>query len=340
MVLGMVDRQDMRRFAILGGDGVFGVHMAQYLLDEDRADRVVSIGRNHRKPDVYSLGVGASDPRFSYHQAHMVHEPDILMRILDAEEPHCIINFAALAYATSWNDSYRYYETNVVALARLTESIRDRDYFRHWMQIGSSEVYGPAESRASREADHPNPTSPYAVSKLAGDLHLKSYAEGIGFPMNVIRPSNAYGPGQQLYRIMPRAAFCALSGRKLPLEGGGLAEKSFIHARDLADAVYLIASKGRLGQVYNAGPDSAVSIRRIVELIAEEAGVPLVDFVEMAPGRATEDSRYWLDSTAIRTELGWEPRTTLEEGTREMVDWARLYLADLARLPQHYSLRS
>jgi dTDP-glucose 4,6-dehydratase len=328
------------RYLVLGGDGVFGVHMVKHLLQDPRTERVVSVGRNQRKPPVYSLDVGNDDARFAYYQAHMVHEHDILFRIFDHERPECIINFAALAYATSWVDAHRYYDANVVALARMTEDIRQRDYFRHWMQIGSSEVYGPAVGGPSSEASAANPTSPYAVSKLAGDLHLKTYADSLGFPMNVIRPSNAYGPGQQLYRLMPRAAFCALTGQTFPLEGGGLVEKSFIHAMDLAAAVQVIVEQGELGETYNAGSDSAVTIRHIVELIAGAAGVDVDSFVEVAPGRATEDSRYWLDSKKISTQLGWQPQIGLERGAQEMVDWARTYLDDLRALPQQFSLRS
>lgn len=328
------------RYAVLGGDGVFGIHMAKYLLGLADTERVVSIGRNARKAPVYSLDVGLGDNRFVYHQAHMVHEHDILMRILDAEQPECVINFAALAYATSWNDSYRYYDTNVVSLARITEDIRDRPWFRHWMQIGSSEVYGPAVDGPCSEDAPMNPTSPYAVSKLAGDLHLRTYADGIGFPTNTIRPSNAYGPGQQLYRLMPRAAFCALTGRPFPLEGGGVAEKSFMHATDLAAAVHRIIVDGEPGAVYNAGPPSASSIRHIVELIAAAAGVSIDSFVVLAPARAVEDSRYLLDSTKIERELGWSTSISLEQGVAEMVAWARQYLPELERMPQTFSLRS
>lgn len=328
------------RVAVIGGDGVFGVHMLKFLLDQPNMERVVSIGRNQRKPSVYSLDVGRDDPRFAYYQAHMVHEHDILMRILDQEQPECVINFAALAYATSWVDSYRYYDTNVVALARLTEAIRDRPYFKHWMQIGSSEVYGPAVDGPCSEDSPANPTSPYAVSKLAGDMHLKTYFDSIDFPVNIIRPSNAYGPGQQLYRLMPRAAFCALTGQTFPLEGGGVAEKSFIHATDLAAAVHLIMTQGRLGETYNAGTDAAVSIRRIVEMTAIASGVDFDSFVTLAPGRATEDSRYWLDSTKIHDELGWRPLISLEAGVAQMVDWAQANLDALKQQTQQFSLRS
>ena len=327
------------RFAILGGDGVFGIHMAKHLLEICDTSRVICVGRNQRKPLHYSLGIGEGDPRFSYVQAHLVHEPDILLRILDEEMPECIINFAALAYATSWNDSFRYYDTNVVALARLTEAIRSRSYFKHWMQIGSSEVYGTSLDGACKEDGSVNPSSPYAVSKLAGDLHLKTYAEA-GFPTNVIRPSNAYGPGQQLYRLIPKAAFCALTGRRFPLEGGGVAQKSWLHASDLASAIDHIIKFAPSGEIYNAGPLEATSIRRIVELVAQECGIAFDDLIETAPARLAEDQLYLLDTTKIRDQLGWAPSVNLEDGVREVVQWVRDNLEVLHREPRQYSLRS
>ena len=332
--------RNFKRFAILGGDGVFGIHMAKYLLENSDLERLICVGRNPRKPKVYSLGVGDDDKRYKYYQAHMVHEPDILIKILDEEKPECIINFAALAYATSWTDSYRYYDTNVISLAKITEVIRDKNYFKHWMQIGSSEVYGPAVSGPSKETDCPNPTSPYAVSKLAGDLHLKTYFDSIQFPMNIIRPSNAYAPGQQLYRVMPRAAFCALKGIPFPLEGGGVAEKSFLHARDMAGAIYKIISEAPLGEIYNAGTESSTSIRKIVELIAIAANVEFNSFAKITEGRKTEDSRYWLDNSKISHDLKWQPTISLEDGVVEIVSWAKKYLKELENMSQVYELRS
>lgn len=332
--------RNFKRFAILGGDGVFGIHMAKYLLENSDIERLICVGRNPRKPKVYSLGVGDGDKRYKYYQAHMVHEPDILIKILDEEKPECIINFAALAYATSWTDSYRYYDTNVISLAKITEVIRDKNYFKHWMQIGSSEVYGPAVSGPSKETDCPNPTSPYAVSKLAGDLHLKTYFDSIQFPMNIIRPSNAYAPGQQLYRVMPRAAYCALKGISFPLEGGGVAEKSFLHATDMADAIYRIITKAPLGEIYNAGTRESNSIKQIVELIAETANVKFENFAQITEGRKTEDSRYWLDNTKIENELGWRAKIELKDGIIGVVEWAKRYLNDLHGMNQHYELRS
>src|SRR6202023_2927538 len=103
-------------------------------------------------------------------------------------------------------------------------------------------------------------------SKAAGDLHLLSIAKTLNFPMNIIRPSNGYAPGQQLYRILPRAVVCGLSGRKLPLHGGGASRKSYLHARDLAKAIHLVAQNAELGKVYNVGPKEPISIRSLVAL--------------------------------------------------------------------------
>ena len=221
----------------------------------------------------------------------------------------------------------------------MVEDLTKRDYLQRWIQVGSSELYGPVTVPATE--DHPtHATSPYSVSKLAGDLHLVSMFNVTKFPMNIIRPSNAYGPGQQLYRVLPRAVVCGLSGQKLPLEGGGGAKKSYIHAEDLARALYLIAEKAPLGRIYNAGPKDPVSIRDIVEAVARELKMSFEALVEIRPGRPGEDAQYWLDSSRIKNELGWEPEVSLEDGVRDMVAWGRKYLGELAGASAEYVLRA
>ena len=175
---------------------------------------------------------------------------------------------------------------------------------------------------------------------MAGDLHLVSMHAVKKFPMNMIRPSNAYGPGQQLYRILPRAVVAGLSGQKVPLEGGGTAEKSYIHAQDLARALHLIAERAPFGRIYNAGPKEPVAIRRLVELTAQALGIPFDQLIEMRPGRAGEDARYWLDSSLIKRELGWEAEIDLPEGVADMVAWGRRYLDQLVGASSEYVLRA
>jgi dTDP-glucose 4,6-dehydratase len=226
-----------------------------------------------------------------------------------------------------------------MALAKLAEELMSREYLERFIQIGTSELYGSVDF-AAKETTPIQPTSPYAASKAAFDMYLISVHRHLKFPMNIVRPSNAYCPGQLLHRVIPKTVVCGLTGRKLPLQGGGKAQKSYIHARDLARAIHLVAEKAPLGSVYNAGPAEPTSIRRVVELTAATLGIPLAQLAEVTEDRLGQDSRYWLDSSAIQRDVGWQPQIGWEEGLAEMVAWGRKYLDQLRDWPTDYVLRA
>lgn len=329
-----------KKYAVLGGGGSFGLHTCKYLLDQPETERVLSIGRNSPKPEPFTLNIGANDKRYSYHSYHVTYELDLLLDLLDREKPETIINYAAQGEgAVSWKNSWRFFETNSMALARLAEELGKRSYLKRFIQIGTSELYGSVATPAKEDAPI-QPTSPYAASKAAFDLHLIAISKVLKFPMNIIRPSNAYCPGQLLHRVIPKAIICALSGQKLPLHGGGRAEKSYIHAYDLARAIYLVSEKAPLGTVYNAGPKNPISIRGVVEVVAKVMGIPFEELCTVTDDRLGQDSRYWLDSSAIKKDTGWEPQISLEEGVKEMVEWGKKYIHQLKDWPLEYTLRA
>lgn len=323
----------MSKYCIIGGNGVFGVHLAQYLLNNEKDAHVSCIGRNPEKAKYFTLCKGIDDKRYKYKQIHMTFEPERLQSFLEEEQPDYIINFAALAadVQSSWYFSTRFYETNVVALARLTDWLIDKKWMKKFIQIGSSEIYGSVTEPVSEEGPI-KPTSPYAVSKVAGDMHLRAIHNIRKFPMNIVWPSNAYGSGQQLYRIIPRTILCCLFDKKLPLQGGGKCVKSFIHAQDLADAIHKVIHKAEPGKSYNIGPNEGTSIRKLVETTIKVMDKKFDDVVEMAPDRLGQDAAYLIDSTKIRSELGWKPQISLEEGIKETADWARKYKEELREL--------
>jgi dTDP-glucose 4,6-dehydratase len=329
-----------KTYVILGGGGSFGIHAAFYLLQHAKPKKVVGIGRNLLRPEPFSLGIDRM-PGYEYHAYHVTYELDLLLEKLDRIRPEVIVNFAAQGEgAVSWKNSWRFFETNSMALARLCEELMKpgRDYLERFIQIGTSEMYGSV-SHAAKEDEPIKPSSPYAASKVAFDMHLMSIHKFLKFPMNIIRPSNAYCPGQLLHRVVPKTILCGLTGQKLPLQGGGKAEKSYIHARDLGRAIHLVAEKAPLGTVYNAGPAEPTSIKRVVELCAEALGMPFEQLCEMAPDRLGQDSRYWLDSGAIKRDVGWEPQIGWKEGLAEMVAWEKKYLDQLRRTSTDYVMR-
>ena len=339
-----------KTYVVLGGGGSFGLATSKYLLDHG-AEHVIGVGRSHPKLDYFTLGVGRGDPRYEYWSYHIGYEFDLFVSKLYKElwygiEGCTIINFAAQGEgATSYKHSWRYFDTNCTALIRLCEWLGQHWWYGgrrvgHFIHIGSSEVYGSATGAAFTEDSPLRPTSPYAVSKAAFDQYLLTLKD---FPFTIIRPSNCYGPGQQLHRLIPKAVLCGLLGRKLPLHGGGYAEKSYIHTRDLASAISLVANRyeggGQVHGVFNVGPRGPTAIRTIVGMVADILGIPFEQLCEVTEDRVHQDKRYWLDSSKIRA-LGWEPKIDWHEGLTEMVDWGRKYLPQLSKLPTEFVMRA
>lgn len=320
------------KWMILGGGGVFGMHLARFLTSVGSA--VICVGRNPIPSPAWTLGLETLDESvFRYEQVHVLHEHERLCRLMEAEKPDVIVNFAALAYATSWEDSARYYETNVVALARMTEWLTGKPWLHRFIQIGTSELYGASHEPALEDTAL-RPTSPYAVSKLAADLHIQSLK---AFPSIIMRPSNCFAEAQQLYRIVPRAVWSAATAHKVPLQGGGVARKSYMHAEDLSRAIVTAAAHGEPGAIYNAGPDEPITIRSLVENVARLFNMPLSDLIKDAPERANEDAVYWVNSDKLRA-LGWLPTVTLDDGIRRVQRWVADFLPQIGA-PKPFVLR-
>ena len=168
-----------------------------------------------------------------------------------------------------------------------------------------------------------NPSTPYAVSRAAADMSLRTFRAAYNFPVVTTRAANVYGPGQQLYRIIPRTILFILLGRKLQLHGGGVSTRSFIHMRDVCDATYKIMQNGQNGDTYHISTSEVVSIRALVERICSKLAVKFEDYVELVGERMGKDSAYHLYSTKVRTELGWQDHISLEQGLDECIAWVQ-----------------
>jgi dTDP-glucose 4,6-dehydratase len=271
----------------------------------------------------------------------VTHEHEYIMALLDKERPQCIVNYAAQGEgaASFGPDNWRYYETNCVGLVRLVGQLTTRGWLERFVHIGTSELYGSV-TEPSKETDPIIPSSPYAASKAAFDLHLQCIGKVQKFPFNIIRPSNCYTPGQQLHRIVPKAILCAVAGRELQLHGGGWAQKSYMHGDDLSAAVELVSQKAPIGEVYNAGPDTPMKIRDLVSHCVEAARSYTYDaIVKVVDDRPGQDAIYWLDSTKLLA-LGWEQSTSLYAGLADMARWGKTHYTALEPLPTDFKMRA
>ena len=287
-----------------------------------RGDEVLGISRSPMRSKPFTYGLEDSK-QFKYSQAHLVTQLPQAMTMLDVFRPDVIVNFAALCeVGLSWAYPLDYYETNLMALVRLTNELANRTWLGRFIQIGSSEVYGSVERPA--DEDHPvKPSSPYAASKAAFDFHLRAISSHQGFPGVNVMPSNGYCEGQTLNRIIPKTIIAALTGKKFTLLGGK-AEKSYLHADDISRAILLVAENGKLGGLYNCGAEEPISIYDLVHTVAAMMGKELTEVCDLSAPRLGEDSRYWLDSTKIKA-LGWKPEIALTTGLRRMIAWIKKY---------------
>jgi dTDP-glucose 4,6-dehydratase len=235
----------------------------------------------------------------------------------------------------SWLNPDHWMTTNVVSLVRLQELLRRYERLERYVHITTPEAYGSTEGWVREDAPF-NPSTPYAVSRAAGDMSLKSYFSAYGFPALFTRAANVYGPGQQLYRIIPRTILAAMTGEKLRLDGGGKSVRVFIHMRDVSDATLRIAHMGTLGETYHISGYELVSIRSLVEMVLERLGKSFEQCVEIGPERPGKDSTYTLDSFKLRTELGWRDKISLGEGIDDVIAWAQRFVADIPALPSKY----
>ena len=319
------------KVAIIGGGGCFALNFARYL--DKQGIEHFGIGRSTKAPAFWQV-----DHHYRYWTLHLVSQLPAVMAVLDTERPDVVVQFAAQGEgaASFGENAPDFFTTNCVALSRLVLELQKRTYLQRFVQIGSSEVYGSPAAPA-KETDLLNPTSPYSVSKAAFDLYLESMWRTAKFPMNIVRPSNCYTEGQQLYRIIPKTIVHALKGEKLPLHGGGVAQKSYLHATDLSRAILDVLSQAPLGAIYNVGPDEPISIRDLVEQVANACGFELDDVVETVPDRVGQDAKYHLDCSKIKA-LGWEQEISLKRGLRGMVEWLRKHPETLT-MPTSYEHR-
>lgn len=325
----------MKKVGILGGGSCFAQNIASHLIS--RGYDCFGIGRSAKKSPAFWL-VPESYRYFTYSVGP---DNEFIMDLLDIERPQYLICLAAqgegaASFRPVKNWKY-FYQTNATALVELTEHLSSRNYLSRFVQIGTSELYGSVTA-PSKETDAIVPTSPYAASKAAFDLHLMAISKVLDFPMNIIRPSNCYVPGQQLHRVIPKALLCGVAGKKLPLQGGGKAEKSYLHGTDLARAIELVIEKAPLGEVYNCGPDQPTSIKEVVQRCADALDMRFEDLCEIAPDRDGQDSRYWLDSTKLKG-LGWEQTVDWDTGLRGMVDWVDAF-PELGDMPTEFRMRA
>lgn len=315
---------------VVGSNSFSGASYVDYLLEQGYP--VIGCSRSlEPHPAFLPYKWSARPGTFHFAQLDLNHNLDAVMDLIRAEKPAYVVNFAAQGMvAESWENPDHWFMTNVVSTVRFHDRLRHCDFLKKYVHVTTPEVYGSTSGFVREDAPF-NPSTPYAVSRAAADMSLKTFFAAYRFPVVFTRAANVFGPGQQLYRIISRAILFIRLERKLQLHGGGRSERSFIHIRDVADATARIMRDGAPGETYHISTRRIISVRNLVQMICERMRARFEDCVEIVGERLGKDASYQLDSNRLRTQLDWQDRIPLEQGIDETIAWVDRWLDDLKR---------
>ncbi|WP_298462701.1 dTDP-glucose 4,6-dehydratase [uncultured Cellulomonas sp.] len=236
-----------------------------------------------------------------------------------------VVHFAAESHNdNSLTDPWPFVQTNVVGTYTLLEAVRRHGVRFH--HISTDEVYGDLElddpAKFTPETPY-NPSSPYSSTKAASDLLVRAWVRSFGVQATISNCSNNYGPYQHVEKFIPRQITNVVDGVRPKLYGTGENVRDWIHVEDHNSAVWTIIERGRIGETYLIGADGEQNNKAVVELILELTGQPR-DAYDLVSDRPGHDLRYAIDSSRLRTELGWEPRyPSFRDGLAATIEWYR-----------------
>jgi dTDP-glucose 4,6-dehydratase len=236
-----------------------------------------------------------------------------------------VVHFAAESHNdNSLDDPSPFVTTNLVGTFTLLEAVRRRGVRYH--HISTDEVFGDLElddpERFHEETPY-RPSSPYSATKAGSDLLVQAWVRSFKVEATLSNCSNNYGPWQHVEKFIPRQITNILDGVRPKLYGDGLNVRDWLHVEDHCSAVLAVIERGRVGETYLIGADGEASNRKVVETLLVAMGREPDDY-ELVSDRPGHDRRYAIDSTKLRSELGWQARySDFEAGLRATVDWYR-----------------
>lgn len=328
-----------RNVLVTGGAGFIGANFVRYVLGELPDVRVVNMDSLTYAGNLENLAEYRDNKRHTFVKGD-IGDFATVSRLLDEHRIEGVVHFAAESHVDrSIVGPAIFVQTNVAGTLTMLHACKEYVAKRGWLgvgdgaarfrflQVGTDEVYGslgPNPEDKFREDTPLDPHSPYSSSKAAADHLVSAYFHTFGLGTITTRCSNNYGPYQFPEKMIPLMINNARQNKPLPVYGDGLNVRDWLYVRDHCTAIWAALTRGRPGRVYNIGGNSEKTNLDVVRTILSHLGKPesLINYVKDRPGH---DRRYAIDATRMRTELGWEPSVTFEQGIKQTIEW---YLAN------------
>jgi len=294
-------------YAVTGAAGFIGSHLAEALTSAGHEVVGFDCFTDYYDPALKEENASGLD----------VHRVDLAEDELDFAGLDGVFHLAGQPGVRSFGDVFPLYlRRNVLASQRVFEAAA-RDGVRI-VFASSSSIYGAAERYPTPEDTEPRPLSPYGITKLACEHLAGAYAREFGLDCVTLRYFNAFGPRQRPDMAFTRIVFALAAGTRFDLYGDGEQSRGWTYVADVVDAT--VAAMERGTGTYNVGGAIESSMNETIALLEQISGRTLD--LSREPAVPGDQRRTRADTTRIRNELGWEPRSSLEDGLRRQWEWA------------------
>lgn len=243
-----------------------------------------------------------------------------ILNIIKNFKPNIVIDFSSYCMVQeSWSNTSLYIKKNIMEKSELLTFLSENKFIKKYIYISTPEVFGSVNKTINEKHSIFNPSTPYAVSKLSYELLLKSYYLSKKFPSIIARFSNFYGPGQPVYRLIPKLITCINKNLKFPLQGKGTTKRNFIFKSDFLAGIEKCILLGKPGEIYHFSGKEFVSIRYLIKAICEAKGVKFDNFIKQVPERVGKDYIYKLGTKITRRNLKWKPEIGIKKGIAKTI---------------------
>jgi len=304
------------RMLITGGAGFIGSEFVRQAVR--KGHQVAVVDKLTYAGDVERLSEVRKD--ITFYKTDISNQ-EFIEHIFEKENPEVVVHFAAESHVDrSLLDPYPFIGSNVLGTQVLLEVSKAKGV-ELFVNMSTDEVYGDLGKEGSFTEESPlKPNSPYSTTKASADMLGRAYYRSFGLPVITIRASNNYGPWQYPEKFVPVIILKALRDEKIPVYGDGTNVREWLYVTDCAEGIMAAIDRGKAGEIYNIGSKEEKQnievARAILELLGK--GEELIEFVKDRPGH---DFRYSLDTTKAKRDLGWEAKTSFDEGLKKTVEW-------------------